>query len=253
MKLDGKVALVTGAASGIGRAIAVLFAKEGATVAIMGRRENILEDLISEIMRKGGDGLVVSGDVSDPETCNDICNRVFKAYGAFHILVNNAAVLERGTCVETSDASWHRMVETNLSGPFQMCRAAIPHMLRSRGGVILNISSVVGIVGELNLSAYCATKAGLISFTKSIALDYGKQGIRANTICPAYIETDLNRDHLENLRKDKEKWDKIIDAHPIGRIGTPEDVAKAARFLCSDDANWITGIDLHVDGGYLAK
>jgi len=253
MKLDGKVALVTGAASGIGRAIAVLFAKEGATVAIMGRRENILEDLVSEIMRKGGDGLVVSGDVSDPETCNDICNRVFKAYGAFHILVNNAAVLERGTCVETSDASWHRMVETNLSGPFQMCRAAIPHMLRSRGGVILNISSVVGIVGELNLSAYCATKAGLISFTKSIALDYGKQGIRANTICPAYIETDLNRDHLENLRKDKEKWDKIIDAHPIGRIGTPEDVAKAARFLCSDDANWITGIDLHVDGGYLAK
>ncbi len=253
MQLDGKVALVTGAGSGIGRAIATLFANKGATVAIMGRRENVLEELLSELILHGRDALVVSGDVSDPETCNSICERVYKAYGAFHILINNAAILERGKCVETSDASWHRMVSTNLSGPFQMCRAAIPYMLKSRGGVILNISSVVGMVGEKNMSAYCATKSALTSFTKSIAIDYGSQGIRANSICPAYVETDLNREHLAKLRKDKEEWQKIIDAHPLGRIGTPEDVAQAAKFLCSDEASWITGVDLPVDGGYLAK
>jgi meso-butanediol dehydrogenase/(S,S)-butanediol dehydrogenase/diacetyl reductase len=253
MRLDGKIALVTGAGSGIGRAIATLFAKEGATVAIMGRRENVLEELLSELIAHGRDVLVVSGDVSDPETCNNVCERVYKAYGKFNILVNNAAILERGKCVETSDASWHRMVSTNLSGPFQMCRASIPHMLNSRSGVILNISSVVGQVGEKDMSAYCATKSALISFTKSIAVDYGAQGIRANTICPAYVETDLNRERLAKLRKDKDEWQKVIDAHPLGRIGTPEDVAKAARFLCSDDASWITGIDLPVDGGYLAR
>ena len=253
MRLEEKVVLITGAGSGIGRAIAILFAQEGATVAIMGRRENILEGLVSEIISHGGDGLVVSGDVSDPEVCNQICEKVYKAYGSFNILVNNAAVLERGKCVETSDASWHRMVSTNLSGPFQMCRAAIPYMLRRRGGVILNVSSVVAHVGEKDLSAYCATKSGMTSFTKSIALDYGHQGIRANSICPAYVETELNREHLQNLRKDKEKWDKIIDAHPMGRIGTPEEVAYAALFLCSDEASWITGIDLPVDGGYMAK
>ena len=253
MRLEGKVALITGAGSGIGRAIATLFAEQGATVAIMGRRENILEELVSTIISHGGDALVVSGDVSDPEVCKEICEKVFKAYGSFNILVNNAAILERGKCVETSDASWHRMVMTNLSGPFYMCRSAIPYMLRSLGGVILNISSVVSLVGELNLSAYCATKSGLTSFTKSIALDYGHKNIRANTICPAYVETELNREHLQNLQKDVEKWQKIIDAHPMGRIGTPEEVAKAALFLCSDEASWITGIDLPVDGGYLAK
>ena len=124
---------------------------------------------------------------------------------------------------------------------------------KEQGGVILNISSVVGLVGEKNLSAYCATKSAMISFTKSIALDYGHQGIRANTICPAYVETDLNREHLANLRKDAANWQKVIDAHPLGRIGTPEDVAQAALFLCSDEAGWITGVDLPVDGGYLAK
>jgi NAD(P)-dependent dehydrogenase (short-subunit alcohol dehydrogenase family) len=253
MRLEGKVALVTGAASGIGRAIALLFAEEGATVAIMGRRENILEELVSELTARGGEGLVVSGDVSDPEVCNNICERVYKAYGTFDILVNNAAVLERGTCVDTSDAAWHRMVTTNLAGPFYMCRAAIPYMLKSRGGVILNVSSVVAHVGEKNLSAYCATKSGLTTLTKSIALDFGTKGIRANTLCPAYVETDLNRDHIERLRQDKDKWDKIIYDHPMGRIGTPEEVAKAALFLCSDDASWVTGIDLPVDGGYLAK
>ena len=182
MRLDGKVALITGAGSGIGRAIATLFAQKGATVAIMGRRENVLEELLSELMSQGGDALVVSGDVSDPETCNN-----------------------------------------------------------------------VGVVGERDLSAYCATKSGLNTFTKSIALDYGSKGIRANSISPAFVETDLNREHLAKLRKDKDKWQKVIDAHPLGRIGTPEDIANAARFLCSDEAGWITGINMPVDGGYLAK
>jgi meso-butanediol dehydrogenase/(S,S)-butanediol dehydrogenase/diacetyl reductase len=253
MSLEGKVTLVTGAGSGIGRAIATLFAQEGATVVIMSRREAILEQLLGKLMSEGGEGLVIAGDVSDPEICKMACEKVYKAYGKFDILVNNAAVLTRGKCVDTSTEEWDSMLQINLSGPFHMCRNAIPYMLKSRGGVILNISSVVALVGEINLSAYCATKSAMTSFTKSIALDYGKQGIRANTICPAYIETDLNRDHLANLRADKEKWARIIEAHPIGRLGTPEDVAYAARFLCCDEAKWITGIDLPVDGGYLAR
>lgn len=253
MSMEGKVTLVTGAASGIGRAIAILFAQEGATVAIMGRREDLLEQLLGSLMSEGGEGLVLPGDVSDPESCRAACEKVYKAYGKFDILVNNAAVLTRGKCVDTTTEEWDRMLQTNLSGPFYMCKYAIPYMLKSRGGVILNISSVVALVGEMNLSAYCATKSAMTSFTKSIALDYGTQGIRANTICPAYVETDLNRDHIANLRADKAKWDRIIEAHPIGGIGTPEDVAYAARFLCSDEAKWITGIDLPVDGGYLAK
>lgn len=253
MHLDGKVALITGAGSGIGRAIALLFASEGATVAIMGRREHILEELVSDIMSEGGHGIVVSGDVSDPEVCKAVCEKVNKAYGNFHILVNNAAVLERGTCMETSDAAWHRMLQTNVSGPFYMSRAAIPYMLKSRGGVICNISSAIALVGTNNLSAYCATKSAMTSFTKSIAIDFGPKGIRANCICPAFIETDLNRDYINSLRADKEKWEKVLESHPIGRIGTPEDVAKAALFLCSNESSWITGIDLPVDGGYLAK
>jgi len=253
MRLEGKVALITGAGSGIGRAIAVKFAKEGATVAIMGRKEKILESLISEIMSHGGDGLVVSGDVSKVEDCNKVAEKTFKAYGALHILVNNAGILRRTVCVQTSDEDWWALINTNLAGPFFMCRASIPYMIRSRVGSIINIVSAVGLVAHPNLSAYCASKSGLITFTKSIAIDYGKQGIRANTICPAYIETDLNRDYLNKLREDPETWKKVIEAHPIGRIGTPEDVANAALFLASDEASWITGIDLPVDGGYLAQ
>ena len=253
MRLEGKVAIVTGAGSGIGRAIAKKFAEEGATVAIMGRRENILEELISEILAHGGDGMVVSGDVSKPEHCNDIAQKVFRAYGGLHILVNNAGVIRRTTCTETTDEDWQYLIGTNLAGPFQMCRACIPFMLRSLGGAILNIASAVGLIAHPNLSAYCASKSGLITFTKSIAIDYGKQGIRANTICPAYIETDLNRDHIEKLRANKDTWQNVLDAHPIGRIGTPEDVANAAAFLVSDEASWITGVDLPVDGGYTAQ
>lgn len=253
MRLEGKVALITGAASGLGRAIAVRFAEEGATVAIMGRRENLLEKLISEIISHSGDGLVVSGDVSKPEECSKVAEKVFKAYGALHILVNNAGIIRRIKCADTSDDDWWALINTNLAGPFFMCRACIPYMLRSRGGSILNIASAVGVVGNRSMSAYCASKSGLITFTKSIALDYGKKGIRANTICPAFIETDLNREHLNELRKDEKKWKRVMDAHPIGRLGTPEDVANAALFLVSDEASWITGIDLPVDGGYLAQ
>jgi len=253
MRLEGKVALITGAGSGIGRAIAVKFAKEGATVAIMGRKEKILESLISEIISHGGDGLVVSGDVSKVEDCNKVAEKTFKAYGALHILVNNAGILRRTVCVQTSDEDWWALINTNLAGPFFMCRACIPLMIRSRGGSIVNIASAVGLVGVANLSAYCASKSGLITFTKSIAIDYGPKGIRANTICPAFIETDLNRAHLDELRQDPVVWKRVMDAHPIGRIGTPEDVANAALFLASDEASWITGIDLPVDGGYLAQ
>jgi NAD(P)-dependent dehydrogenase (short-subunit alcohol dehydrogenase family) len=253
MRLEGKVALITGAGSGLGRATAVRFAKEGATVAIMGRHEKILEELISELMSHGGDGLVVSGDVSKVEDCNKVAEKVFKAYGALNILVNNAGIIRRTQCADTSDEDWWALIGTNLAGPFFMCRACIPYMLRSRGGSIINIASAVGLVGTHNLSAYCASKSGLITFTKSIAIDYGKKGIRANTICPAYIETDLNRDHLNRLRQDPEKWKRVMDAHPIGRIGIPDDVANAALFLASDEASWITGIDLPVDGGYLAQ
>jgi 3-oxoacyl-[acyl-carrier protein] reductase len=233
--LAGKNALVTGASRGIGRAIAAELAAAGATVVVgyhSGQAE--AEALASEI-----GGRAVQSDVSSP----DDARRLVEEAGDLDILVNNAGLTRDGLLARMSDDDWRAVLETNLSSVFYTCRAVTRPMMKKRGGSIVNISSVVGVHGNWGQTNYGASKAGIIGFTKSLARELGSRNVRANVVAPGYVKTRLT----EVLPEDATK--AMLDATPLGRLGEPEDVAGAVRFLCSDAASFITGEVLLVDGG----
>jgi 3-oxoacyl-[acyl-carrier protein] reductase len=233
--LEGKTALVTGASRGIGRAIAVELARAGASVVVgyrSGREEG--ETLAREI-----GGRALQADVSQP----DEAARLVQEAGDLDILVNNAGLTRDGVLARMSDDDWRAVIETNLSSVFYTCRAVTRGMMKRRGGAIVNVSSIVGVRGNWGQTNYAASKAGIIGFTKSLAQELGSRGVRANVVAPGYIKTALTEVIPEEART------KMLDLTPLGRLGEPEQVAGAVRFLCSDEASFITGGVLLVDGG----
>jgi len=233
--LEGKTALVTGASRGIGRAIAVELAQAGASVVVgykSSREEG--EALAEEI-----GGRAVQADVS----ASDEAVHLVEEAGDLDILVNNAGLTRDGVLARMSDDDWQGVLETNLSSVFYTCRAVSRKMMRRRAGAIVNVSSIVGIRGNWGQTNYAASKAGIIGFTKSLAQELGSRGVRANVVAPGYVKSRLTDAIPEDART------KMLDLTPLGRFGEPEDVAGAVRFLCSDEASFITGSVLLVDGG----
>ncbi len=251
MRLKDKVAIVTGAGTGLGKAIAAMFAQEGATVALNGRRAELLEKTLGEITHADGKGLVVPGDVTKAADVERMIDATVTHFGRLDVLVNNAGMIaERGAAADLSEEGFRKTVEGNLLSTFLCSKHALPELLKTRGNII-NIASLAGLRGAPNLTAYGAAKGGVVILTKDMAVDYAAQGVRVNCICPAYVETDINRRFLDELRKTGE-YDTLINMHPLGFLGAPEDVAYGAVYLASDEARWMTGIILNIDGGISA-
>ena len=251
MRLQNKVAIITGGGSGIGRATAVAFAAEGASVAVAGRQEDPLIETADEMQREaGGDAYYVVGDVTKEEDAERIVAETVDRLGRVDILVNNAGQIRRNLpLVETDEAVWDEMIRVNLSSVFLMSKAAIPHMLEAGGGAIVNNASSLALVAVPGVGAYSAAKGALVALTRSTALEYAPK-IRANCVCPGLVETPLS--HVDRPDFD-EKKEGFAAAHPLGRIGRPEDVALAILFLASDEASWITGTSLVIDGGFTLR
>jgi NAD(P)-dependent dehydrogenase (short-subunit alcohol dehydrogenase family) len=250
MRLAGKVALITGGGAGIGAATAKLFAKEGAAVVVTGRRKELLDQVVDEIKKGRGRALAVAGSVTDEDHVRSAVEQTVRAFGNLTILVNNAGIGAFGKVLhETDDATWEELLSTNLTGVFRMTRAAIPKMLKAGGGSIVNVSSVSGQIGFWGSAAYGTTKGGLNIFTRCVALDYAKQNIRCNAVCPGLIDTPMAAD----LVNDPERKAQVLAAYPISRVGTPEEVAKLILYVASDEARWVTGSLFTIDGGLTAQ
>ena len=250
-RLDGKVALITGAASGMGRAAAELFAREGARVVVTDVVEDAGAAAAAAIRAAGHEATFVRADVSRADDCERMVTSAVDTYGALHILYNNAGIFpaDDGGLLDTPEATWARVIDVNLKGVWLGCRAAVPAMLASGGGSIVNVASFVAFVGAATAQvAYTASKGALLSMTREIAVEYARRGIRANALCPGPVETPL----LAGLLADPYQRARRLVHIPMGRLGRAEEVAKAALFLASDDSSFMTGAALVVDGGITA-
>lgn len=248
MKLQARVAVVTGGGSGIGQAIALRFAREGAKVAVVDLRRSRAEDTAALLKDAGGEALAVDADVATAGTVEAMAQAVTAQWGQIDILVNNAAI-SQGDDVRTIDeATWDRNLAVVLKGAFLCTKAVINGMIARRSGAIVNIASVNGLTG-LGEEPYSAAKAGLINLTQNVAIKYGQYGVRANVICPGTVRTPI---WAERVAQDPQIFDKLAAWYPLGRVGEAEDIANAALFLASDEASWITGAVLNVDGGLMA-
>jgi NAD(P)-dependent dehydrogenase (short-subunit alcohol dehydrogenase family) len=251
-RLKGKVTIVTGGGSGIGRAIALALAAGGARVAVLGRRQEPLEGVVKEISQAGGQAIAVAADVTRDDEGRKAAQETEKAFGRIDVLVNNAGALSVSTVDSISEEEWDRVLATNLKGPFLMSRAVLPAMRRVGGGSIINIGSVLGLVAMRDRAAYCASKGGVTLLTKAMALDHAHENIRVNCICPAIVETDLIRDLFSKTEEGRNARDARISTLPLGRFGKPADIAGLAVFLASDESSWMTGVAVPVDGGLTA-
>lgn len=250
-RLDGKVALITGAASGMGRCAAELFASEGASVVVADYADDAGRATADAITASGGQASFVRADVSKAPDCDAMVQHALDTYGALHVLYNNAGVFpgDDGGVLDTPESTWERVMEINLKGVWLGCKAGIPAMLQSGGGSIINVASFVALVGAATAQiAYTTSKGGVLSMTREMAVEYGRRGIRANALCPGPIETPL----LAELMSDPARRARRLVHIPMGRLGRAEELAKAALFLASDDSSFMTGASLVVDGGITA-
>ena len=244
MLLGGKVALVTGASRGIGRAIALRLAQEGAAVALnYAGNVKAAEEVKQEIENAGGKAILVQADVADAEAVEAMISQVTEAFGSIDILVNNAGITRDGLLMRMKEADWDAVINTNLKGIFHCTKLVSKLMMKKRSGRIVNMASVVGVTGNAGQANYAAAKAGVIGFSKSIAKELASRGITVNMVAPGYIETDMTAVLPDKVRE------AMTANVPLGRGGKPEDVANAVLFLVSDEASYITGQVLHVDGG----
>ena len=251
-KLNNKNAIVTGGGSGIGEAIAKLFAAEGADVLILDMNVQKANQVAEEIMNAGGKARILSCDVSDQKILSE---QLLDSVGqkAIHILVNNAGVAHIGTATSTNEADFDRVMRINVKGYYNMCHVCLPNMVETGGGVIVNIASVAGSVGIKDRFAYSISKAAVIGMTLSIAKDFLPHNIRCNSISPARIHTPFVDKFLSDnyAGREKEVFSELEKTQPIGRMGTPAEVAKLALYLASDDASFLTGCDYLIDGGFV--
>lgn len=249
MRLHNQVALITGGTSGIGEATALLFAKEGARVAIAGRNAERGAVVVQAIKQSGGNAIFLRADVSLAADCRRTIEETLRTFGKLDILFNNAGVFYPQTALECSEQQWDEQLDVNLKGTFLMSKFALPPMISQRRGVIINNSSGWGIVGGDHAVAYCASKGGVVLMTKAMAIDHGKQGIRVNCVCPGDVETPMLPADAKMRGLSWETYLKGCSDRPLGRIGTPEEIAKAVLFLASDESSFMTGAALVVDGG----
>ncbi len=239
-RLDGKAALVTGASGGIGAAIARALHAQGAVVALSGTRADALESLAAEL---GERAHPCPADLRDPAAADALVAAAEAAAGPLHVLVNNAGLTRDGLALRMKEEDWQSVLEVDLSAPFRLARAALRGMLRRRAGRIVSVGSIVGHTGNPGQANYVAAKAGLVGLTKALAQEVASRGITANVVAPGFIDTAMTAGLPEAQRE------RLLAAIPLGRMGRPEDVASAVLFLCSEEAAWITGTTLHVNGG----
>ena len=253
MRLEGKVALITGAGSGIGRAAAVRFAAEGASVVASDINEAAAVETVSEIRESGGEATAVGGDVVSSDNAKAMVQAAIDAYGKLDVLVNSAGVSGRVEGASHEDV-WDKVMDVNLKGTYLVSWHAAPEMEAAGGGSIINLASIMALVGYPvgmggGFNLYNASKGGVLQFTRNLAVDLARKNIRVNCICPGYVETNMTRPLTDN----PESYETLKGRHPIGRLGQPEDIANAALFLASDEAAFVTGAPLIVDGGYTAQ
>jgi NAD(P)-dependent dehydrogenase (short-subunit alcohol dehydrogenase family) len=248
-RLKNKIALITGAGTGIGRAIALAFAREGAQLALVGRRQERLESVAKEA---GCSPLVLAADVSKHGDIDGILADITSRLGGLNVLVNNAGILHIGTAEQITEEQWDETFSINVRGLWMLSRSVLPHLRKSGGGSIINVASVLGINGARNRAAYASSKGATILLTKCMAIDHGHEKIRVNAICPSFVETDLTAEVIRMAADPEAVRRERVSVHPAGRLGQPDDIAGMAVYLASDESAWVTGAALAVDGGYLA-
>jgi len=241
--LTGQVALVTGASRGLGKAIATALAAQGASIAAVARSEEALKDTLEAVRAAGGTAEPFPVDVADSAAVDAVVEKVSARFGRIDLLVNNAGVTRDGLLARMKSEDWDTVINTNLKGAFNFTRQVGRIMVKQRSGRIVNISSVIGLMGNAGQANYAASKAGLIGFSKSVAKEFASRGITCNVVCPGFIETDMTKGLSEELKK------KLLERIPLQRLGQPDDVAGVVEFLCSPAASYITGQILTVDGG----
>ena len=242
-KFDNKVVLVTGSTRGIGKSIALAFAKEGATVIILGRNGDQAKSVAQELTKQGFKADYSAIDVTKLENVQEIANKILDKHKSVDILVNNAGITKDNLLLRMSDQDWNEVITTNLQGVFNTTKVFSKVMLKAKSGKIINISSIIGIKGNAGQANYAASKAGIIGFTKSIAKEYASRGITVNSVAPGYIKTDMTAELNDKTREE------ILNSIPMQRLGSPEDVAGVCLFLASKEADYITGQTIIIDGG----
>jgi NAD(P)-dependent dehydrogenase (short-subunit alcohol dehydrogenase family) len=250
--LTGKRGLITGGASGIGRATALLFAREGAAVAVVDLDEVGGRAVVREIVNNGGQAIFVRCDVSQAIDCQRAVQETVDELGGLDILFNNAGIIRRATVIDTTEEEWDRVMAVNVKSVFLLSKYAIPVMVKAGGGVIINTASGWGLVGGRRAVSYCASKGAVVNMTRAMALDHGQQNIRVNCICPGDTDTPMLRDEARQLGEPDDRFLAEAAQRPLQRIGRPEDIAQAALYLASDASSFVTGAALVVDGGGLA-
>jgi NAD(P)-dependent dehydrogenase (short-subunit alcohol dehydrogenase family) len=252
MKLEGKVALITGGNSGIGRATAALLAREGASVVLTGRNRERGEEVAQAINEDGGIAMFIPSDVRVAKECRQAVEETLERFGRIDVLFNNAGVLYAKTVPDCTEEEWDETIDSSLKGAFLMSKYALPSMIDRGSGSIIHTSSGWGILGGERAAAYCAAKGGLVVMTKAMAIDHGPDGIRVNCVCPGDVDTPMLPDDAEKRGMSWEDYMASASDRPLGRVGTAEEIARAVLFLASDDSSFITGEALVVDGGGIA-
>jgi NAD(P)-dependent dehydrogenase (short-subunit alcohol dehydrogenase family) len=252
-RLAGKTAVITGGGTGIGQAIALAFAKEGARVAVAGRRMEKLQETLSLLKQSGSDALAMECDVTKSADTERLVKAAEDRFGNVNVLVNNAGALSVSTVETISEADWDRIMGANLKGPFLMSRAVLPAMRRAGGGSIVNIGSVLGIAAIRDRAAYCASKGGVAMLTKAMALDHAHDKIRVNCVCPSIVESAMTEMFFAETEAARKLRQSRLASVPLGRFGKPNDIAGIVVFLASDESSWMTGTVIPVDGGVTAS
>lgn len=251
-RLDGKVAIITGGASGIGKVSALSLSEAGANVVIADIDDRNGQDVVNLIVREGRKAIYIHCDVTNAAYCQATVASAIREFGSINILLNNAGIILRTTVLNTTEDEWDRVMAVNVKGIFLLSKYALPHMVATGGGVIINISSGWGMVGGRQAVSYCASKGAVINMTRAMAVDHGSQNIRVNCICPGDTDTPMLIDEARQLGQSENEFLLAASERPLNRVGTPDDIANAVLYLASDASSFVTGTTLVVDGGGLA-